>query len=362
MTRYIVRRILNSIFVLFIIITVSLWITRLAPSNPCQKEKEANTCSCLKNYQLDRPVFPVYTPPATDPVQGCQFWQPDSVATIGSVHVLGPSEWDATQYGVYMERLVFGWSDNDNESNPQNDRDDSRLGPSMRNQQDVGELLSQGLPYTMQLGLQALLLALLIGVPAGMFAGLKQNTIADYTTMTVAMVGVAVPNFVLGPLLILFFAEGQMGFGWFTPTGWDSFADSILPTITLSLYYAAYIARLTRGGMLEMIRKDFVRTARAKGLSEGTVVRRHTFKGTILPVVSYLGPAFAALLTGSVVVEQIFSLPGIGRYFVESALNRDYNMVLGAVVIYASLLISLNLVVDILYTVIDPRVDYEDEL
>lgn len=344
MTRYIIRRLLSSIFVLLVIITVSLWITRQAPSNPCQKEKEANTCACLKTYNLDRPVFPVHVPPPVSPVEGCQFWQPESETTIGPVHIIGLSDWDETQYFQYMGRLLQG-----------------ELGPSMRHQQrSVGELLTQGLPYTMQLGLQALLLALIIGVPAGMYAGLKQNTAADYTTMTAAMVGVAVPNFVLGPILILVFAEGQGWLGWFSPGGWNSFQDTILPTVTLSLYYAAYIARLTRGGILEMVRKDFVRTARAKGLTERAVVMGHTLKGTLLPVVSYLGPAFAALLTGSVVVEQIFNVPGIGRYFVESALNRDYNMVLGAVIIYSTLLISLNLVVDVLYTLIDPRVSYDD--
>ncbi|MFB6350505.1 MAG: ABC transporter permease [Bradymonadaceae bacterium] len=231
------------------------------------------------------------------------------------------------------------------------------LGPSMKTDRLVLEGLLAGLPFTLQLGLQALLLALVIGVPAGMYAGLRQNTMADYTTMTFAMVGVAIPNFVLGPILILIFA---LGLGWFRAGGWNTFADSILPTITLSLYYAAYIARLTRGGMLEMIRKDFVRTARAKGLTEKVIVFRHTLKGTLLPVVSYLGPAFAALLTGSVVVEKIFSIPGIGTRFVESALNRDYNMVLGTVIIYSSFLVTLNLLVDIVYTWLDPRVSYDD--
>lgn len=344
MTRYILRRILSSIFVMLVIITASFWLTRQAPSNPCQKEKEANTCACMKTYNLDRPVFPIWFGQAVDPVEGCQFWQPGSEYSLGPLHAVGFSDWGDTQYFLYMEQLL-----------------QADLGPSMRTQnRSVNELLSQALPYTLQLGFQALLLAIIIGVPAGMFAGLKQNTAADYTTMTVAMVGVAVPNFVLGPILILLFAKGQQGLGWFDPGGWDTFMDSILPTITLALYYAAYIARLTRGGILEMVRKDFVRTARAKGLKESTVVTRHTLKGTILPVVSYLGPAFAAMLTGSVVVEQIFNLPGIGTYFVESALNRDYNMVIGAVIIYSSLLVALNFVVDIAYTIIDPRVDYED--
>ncbi len=342
MTRYILRRVLSSIFVLLVIITASLWLTRQAPSNPCLKEKQVNTCACLRDYKLDRPVLPITVLGGDD--EGCDdFWEPESGFSIGSVHFLGFSEWGETQTANYFGLLASG-----------------SLGPSMRNDRTVHELLFAGLPYTLQLGLQALLLALIIGIPAGMYAGLRQNTMADYTTMTFAMVGIAVPNFILGPILILLFAEGQQGFNIFNPTGWDTFADSVLPTITLALYYAAYIARLTRGGILDMIRKDFIRTARAKGLSEWRVVFRHAFKGTILPVVSYLGPAFAALLTGSVVVEQIFSIPGIGSRFVESALNRDYNMVLGAVIIYSTLLVTLNFVVDLLYTVIDPRVSYDE--
>ncbi|MFB6263237.1 MAG: ABC transporter permease [Bradymonadaceae bacterium] len=340
MTRYIIRRILSSIFVLFVIVTASLWITRQAPSNPCLKEKQVNTCACLKKYKLDRPVFPIHTPPPIRPVEGCQFWDPSSSWQIGPVEVIGPSDWGGTQFANYMSLLASG-----------------SLGPSMRTGRPVIEALKSGLPYTLQLGLQAMILALLIGVPAGMFAGVNQNTLADYSTMTIAMIGIAVPNIVLGPMLIATFA---LDLGWFDPGGWESWSDSVLPSITLSLYYAAYIARLARGGMLEMIRKDFVRTARAKGLTEGTIVFRHTFKGTILPVVSYLGPAFAAMITGSVVVEEIFNLPGIGTRFVRSALNRDYNMVLGAMIVYSTFLVTLNFLVDILYTYIDPRVDYDE--
>lgn len=424
MVRYVVKRILASIFVLLVVLTVSLWVTRLAPSNPCHKKKSAATCACLKNYELDHPVFPVYIPPPTDPVDNCSFWQPESVAQIGSVHVLGPSEWGNTQYFSYMGMVLpeihlisspdtgmFGEIEEPEDYQSSFEftpvgagaeavswvvrlgvgplylaesalgtyiasenvaaaadglsavhagpgvQIHASLGPSMRTDRMVLDALVAGAPFTLQLGFQALLLALLIGVPAGMYAGLNQNTWSDYTTMTFAMVGVAVPNFVIGPILIYVFA---LQLGWFDPGGWDGFVDSILPSVTLSLYYAAYIARLTRGGMLEMIRKDFIRTARAKGLREGLVVFRHAFKGTLLPVVSYLGPAFAALLTGSVVVEKIFSIPGIGTRFVESALNRDYNMVLGTVVIYSTLLVALNFVVDILYTVLDPRVSYDE--
>lgn len=341
MTRFIIRRLAVSVVVLLAIITIALWITRQAPSNPCLKERATNTCACVKHHRLDRPVFPVYVPPPMDPVPGCEFWQPDSDVSVGPIHVLlSPAEWRKTQYYGYVVGTLFEGS----------------LGRSMKTDRDVLETLGDALPYTALLGLQALLLALLIGVPAGLYAGLRQNTAADYTTMTAAMIGVSIPNFVLGPLLILVFA---MNLEWFRPGGWDAWKDSILPSITLGLFYAAYIARLTRGGMLEIVRQDFIRTARAKGLKERVVVMRHALKGALLPVVSYLGPATAALLTGSVVVEEIFALPGIGRHFVRSALNRDYNMVLGTVILYSTVLVFMNLVVDILYTVLDPRVSYD---
>ena len=175
----------------------------------------------------------------------------------------------------------------------------------------------------------------------------------DYLTMSFALFGVSVPNFVLGPILMLVFA---LGLGWLPVAGWGTWRHLILPSVTLGTFYAAYVARLTRAGMLEVIGQDFIRTARAKGLREATVVLRHALPGAILPVVTYLGPASAAVLTGSVVVETIFSIPGIGRYFVGGALNRDYTMVLGTVVFYSVLLLVFNLIVDVLYAYLDPRV------
>lgn len=338
MSRFIIKRLFGSVFVLLTIVTLALWITRMAPSNPCLKERATNTCGCIALHKLDRPVFPVYLSVPLEPVAACDAWQPVSEIRLGPVHVL-TAGWGDTQYFHYVGQLLEG-----------------SLGDSMKTDRSVLETLSSALPYTLQLGLQALFVALLIGVPAGLFAGLRQNTMADYSTMTLAMVGVSIPNFVLGPLLIMFFA---LDLGWFRPNGWDSWMDSVLPSITLGLYYAAYIARLTRGGMLEVIRKDFIRTARAKGLTEHAVVVTHALRGAILPVVSYMGPAVAALLAGSVVVEEIFNLPGVGKLFVRAALNRDYNMVLGTVILYSTVLVFLNLLVDILYTVIDPRVSYD---
>ncbi len=339
MTRYILKRLISSFFVILIIITASLWITRQAPSNPCLKEREANTCACVAENRLDRPVFPVYFEIPIEGVEQCDGWSRTSGFELGPVTVLGVGQWGQTQYFQYVGTLAGG-----------------SLGQSMKTDLSVWETLRAGIPYTFQLGLQALFIALLIGVPAGLVAGLKQNELTDYSLMTVAMLGVSIPNFVLGPLLILLFS---LELGWFSAVGWDSWADSILPSITLGLYYAAYIARLTRGGMLEIVRQDFIRTARAKGLTERVVVMRHALKGALLPVVSYMGPALAAMLTGSVVVEEIFGLPGVGKEFVRSALNRDYNVVLGTVIMYSTILVFLNMFVDVVYTWIDPRVDYE---
>ncbi len=217
----------------------------------------------------------------------------------------------------------------------------------------VGELIAESFPVSLVLGSLSLMFAVVLGIGAGIIGALRQNTFWDWSTMSVALVGISVPNFVLGPLLVLVFA---LGLGWLPPARWEGLSTMILPSITLGAAYAAYIARLTRAGMLEVIRSDFVRTAHAKGLSEGQVVRRHALKGSLLPVVTFLGPATASILTGTVVIEKIFQIPGLGYYFVQSALDRDYSMVLGVVVFYAILLMLLNLLVDIAYTYLDPRV------
>lgn len=217
----------------------------------------------------------------------------------------------------------------------------------------VGELIGSSFPVSLMLGSMSMAFALVLGVTSGIIGALRQNTKWDYMTMGVALVGISVPNFVLGPLLILVFA---LGLGWFPPARWDGIETMILPAITLGLAYAAYIARLTRAGMLEVIRSDFIRTARAKGLSEAMVVFRHALRGAILPVITYLGPATARILTGTVVIEKIFQVPGLGYYFVQSALDRDYSMVLGVVCFYSVLLMLMNLLVDVAYTWLDPRV------
>ena len=220
----------------------------------------------------------------------------------------------------------------------------------------VGELIGSSFPVSLTLGSLAMGFALCLGVTSGIIGAIRQNSVWDWTTMSVALIGISVPNFVLGPLLILVFA---LGLGWVPPARWEGIDTMILPAVTLGLAYAAYIARLTRAGMLEVIRTDFVRTARAKGLAEHVVVVRHALRGALLPVVTFLGPATARIITGTVVIEKIFQVPGLGYYFVQSALDRDYSMVLGVVCFYATILMALNLVVDVAYTWLDPRVKLE---
>lgn len=314
MIQFILKRIASSFLVIFIIITASFFVMKVAPGGPFDQDRQLPP-EVQKNieakYHLDKPLY--------------------------------------QQYLLQMESIVLKGD----------------FGPSMKYpDRTVNEILAEGLPVSMTLGIQSLLIAILLGMSAGLVAGLRQNRWEDYTSMTAAMVGVSIPNFVLGPLLIFAFAISVQ---WFDAAGWAGpaaglsahFKSSFLPSLTLGLYFAAYIARLTRGGMLEIIRQDYIRTARAKGLMERLIVTRHAIKGAIIPVVSYLGPAFAGMLTGSVVIERVFNIPGLGTHFVNSAFNRDYPLVLGTIVLYSSLLVILNLVVDVIYTLLDPRVSYD---
>lgn len=222
--------------------------------------------------------------------------------------------------------------------------------------QSVNDIIRQHLPYSAAIGSLAYLLALVIGLTAGIIAALKQNSNFDYGAMAVAMLGLSVPNFVLGPILVLVFA---LGFYILPPARWGGVSGIILPVITLSAIYAAYIARLTRAGMLEVMRSDYIRTARAKGLNEKTVLLKHGLRGGIIPVISFTGPALAALLAGTVVVERIFSIPGLGKIFIEAVLNRDEPLVLGIVAFLSILIMIFNLLVDISYGFLDPRIRYE---
>ena len=304
MLLFLVRRLLALPAVLFVIITGSFFIMRLAPGGPFDMDRalpEAVRLNIEAKYHLHEPL--------------------------------------PRQYLRYLGEVVRG-----------------DLGPSFRYpDRTVNELIALGFPVSLTLGFCALGFAVLVGGTAGILAGIRHNRWVDYLTMSLALGGVSVPNFVLGPLLMLGFA---LGLGWLPVAGWGTWRHLVLPTLTLGVFYTAYVARLSRAGMLEVILQDFVRTARAKGVREAVVVTRHALPNAILPVVSYLGPAAAGALTGSVVVESIFGIPGIGRYFVQSALNRDYTMVLGTVVFYSILLVAFNLIVDGLYAYLDPRVTY----
>ena len=240
-------------------------------------------------------------------------------------------------FQIYMKRLVFEGS----------------FGPSIKVQgRTVGQLLEPAFPVSMSLGILALVIACVLGLTLGIRAGLKPNSAADYTSMGLAMVGLSLPNFVIGAVLMIVFA---LELGWLPVAGWGGYSHLAMPALTLALPYAAYIARLARSGTIETMQQDFVRTARAKGLSETAVVLRHALKGAILPVVSFLGPAAAGIMTGSFVVETLFAVPGMGQWFVKGAINRDYAVVLGTAIIYTSLVTVFNLFVDLAYAWLEPR-------
>lgn len=307
MFAYAVRRLGSAIPTLFIIVTVAFFMMRVAPGGPFDREKQLPPeieANILKAYNLDKPIH--------------------------------------EQYLSYIGNILHG-----------------DFGPSYKYLDfTVTDLIVAGFPVSLRLGLAAILLAIVFGVTAGTIAALKQNSVFDYIVMGVAMTGIAIPNFVMAPLLALIFG---VYLSWLPVAGWGGGAMQyqILPVITLALPQIAYIARMTRGSMVETMHSNFIRTARAKGLTERIVVIRHALRGGLLPVVSYLGPATAAVITGSVVIESIFDVPGIGRYFVNGALNRDYPVVMGVVIFYAVLIIALNLIVDLLYGFLDPRVKVE---
>ena len=233
------------------------------------------------------------------------------------------------------------------------------FGPSIQYKDwTVNELIGQGMPVSLTIGLAAMVLAFFFGTFLGITAALRQNTRADYSLMGVAMLGISIPNFVIAPILILLLAVYA---GWLPAGGWDwSIASMVLPVVTLSLPVTAYIARLTRGSMIEVMHSNFIRSARAKGLPESLVIRRHALRPALLPVISFLGPATAGMISGSVIIERIFSIPGLGSYFVQGALNRDYTLVMGIVIFYGVLIILLNFLVDLIYAWLNPKVRYDE--
>jgi len=234
------------------------------------------------------------------------------------------------------------------------------FGPSFQYKDwTVNELIGEGLPVSLTIGGLAMLLAFLVGTSVGILAAMRQNSAADYSTMGFAMLGISIPNFVVAPILILLFAVYA---GWLPAGGWDwSVRRMVLPVVTLALPVIAYIARMTRGSMIEVLHSNFIRTARAKGLPEHVVIRRHALKPALLPVISFIGPATAGLITGSVVIERIYSIPGLGSYFVTGALNRDYTLVMGVVIFYGLVIILLNFAVDLLYAWANPKIRYDEK-
>ncbi|QPH52668.1 oligopeptide ABC transporter permease OppB [Pontivivens ytuae] len=305
MLAYAIRRLLGAIPLLFFIITAAFFMMRVAPGGPFDQERTL---------------------------------EPSVMANLNATFGLDLPLWQ--QYARYLGNLLQG-----------------DMGPSFVYRDfDVQEILGAGLPVSIQLGGMALLLALLIGATLGSIAALRQNSWVDYAVIATATFGITIPNFVVAPVLSLIFA---VWLGWLPAIGWGSWQQMVLPVIALALPQVAVVARLIRGAMIEALRSDHVRTARAYGLPTRMIVIKHALRAASLPAVSYMGPAAAALLTGSIVIEQIFGIPGIGRYFVQGALNRDYTLVMGTVIIVAVFVVIFNLIVDLLYALLDPRVRYD---
>jgi len=309
MTKYIINRILGIIPTLLIIITLSFFIVRIAPGGPFATERnmpEVIKRNIEAKYHLNEPLI--------------------------------------QQYGRYMFNVLRG-----------------DLGPSFKYKDyNVNYYIFTSLPKSIVLGLWAMAIALSFGMSAGIMAAVKQNSWADYLSMGVAVIGISIPLFVIAPVLQLFFA---MKHKWLPTSGWYTTGEGwkavILPAVSLSFAYFADIARLTRSSMLETLRSDYIRTAKAKGMKNSAIIFKHAMKGAMLPVVSYLGPAFAGIITGSIVVEQIFRVPGLGKFFVQSSFNRDYTLIVGVVIVYSVILIIMNFIVDLIYAQLDPRITYK---
>lgn len=307
MLRFIVRRLIITIPTILVVITITWGLVRLAPGNFYISEKvipPAIEKNIREKYGLDKPWYEQY----------------------------GRTIWNIVRHFDFGTSLKYEG-------------------------QSVNSIIVRSLPVSATVGILAYLLALVVGIVAGSIAALKPNSKRDYASMALAMLGISIPNFVLGPILVLIFS---LTLYWFPPSRWNGFPSRnvVLPVLTLSGLYMAYIARLTRAGMLEVIRSDYIRTARAKGLSETQVVIHHALRGGLMPVVSYTGPALAFLVTGTVVVERLFVLPGLGSYFIQAALNRDEPLILGIVAFVAITLLLMNLLVDIAYAYLDPRIRY----
>lgn len=351
MLRFIARRLVGAVPTLLIIIIMAFFLMRMAKGGPFDQERKLPPeieKNILAAYDLDKPLLQQFVDingfvctafltgnhdPAAAAAQGLTF--------DGTKYVNDKGR-QFRCFGGYLGKLLGG-----------------DFGPSYKYKDfTVAELIADGAPVSALLGISAMLLATVIGLSLGTIAALRQNKASDFSIMTIAMIGITVPSFVMAPILTLILG---VNLGWLPVGGWNEGAlpNMILPVISLSLTQIAVISRLTRGSMIEVLRSNYVRTARAKGLPEFQVITRHAMRAAILPLISYLGPATAGIVTGSLVIEQIFNLPGIGKYFINGALQRDYTLVMGVVILYASLVILLNLVADVLYGLLDPKIRYD---
>ncbi len=309
MTKYIIRRFLGIFPTLFIVVSISFFLIRAAPGGPFSTEKaipKPVLANIEAKFHMDEPLV--------------------------------------MQYGRYMFDILRG-----------------DLGPSFRYpDHDVNYFIGNSFPISIFLGGLSIAVALILGISTGIISALRQNTWVDYASMGLAVVGISIPLFVVGPIMMYVLA---MKLHWLPTSGWitgrHGYQTLIMPVATLCLPYYAYFARISRASIIEVLRSDYIRTARAKGLSGPVIVVKHVLKGALLPIVSYLGPALAGVLTGSVVVETIFRIPGLGIFFVQSAFNRDYTIIMGTVIVYAAMLIVLNFLVDIVYSFLDPRIAYK---
>ncbi len=326
MLRFITSRLLQSLFALYLIVTATFFILRFAPGGPFDREK-AVPAEIRRNleaqYHLNDPLYRQYLD---------YLWD------------LLPKKLDFRAGPGTTGDFLKDWFGVDLRA--------SYTYPS----RTVSEIIADKLPVSIELGLWSLAVALVLGLSLGIIAALRRNTWADYLASAAGMTGLCVPTFVIGPLAVLVFA---IHLGWFNASGWSFPADRVLPSLVLGLAYAAPISRLTRGGLLEVLHQDFIRTARAKGASEFRVIWKHALRGGLLPVVAYLGPAIAGILTGSFVIETIFQIPGLGREFVTSAFGRDYTLVLGTVILYAALVMACNFLVDVVQAWMNPRIRLE---
>ncbi|MDY4889834.1 MAG: oligopeptide ABC transporter permease OppB [Sphaerochaetaceae bacterium] len=309
MAKYVLKRLLGIIPTMLIIVTLSFFIVRVAPGGPFDGEKKLPDVvkkNIEAKYHMNEPLL--------------------------------------KQYGRYILGVIQG-----------------DLGPSYKyKDHDVNFFIGSSLPNSMILGVIAITLAVVFGVTFGILASVNQNSWVDYLSMGLAVIGISIPLFVICPVLQLVFA---MKLQWLPTSGWfrsgDPWTTVIMPSVALSFSYFANIARLMRSSMLETLRSDYIRTAKAKGMKRSTIIFKHAMKGALLPIVSYLGPAFAGIVTGSVVVEQVFRVPGLGKFFVQSSFNRDYTLIVGVVIVYSVILVVMNFIVDVIYSFLDPRISYQ---